>query len=139
MNGKEGEKVYLFVELLSDAFGPLEVDVVRLARSVDVGQFDAHLHGEQSIRFVGPIDAGRIGVVDFGVELGDDFKVAFEIGGQNGLDDQVAESFELAALQVHQEVEARVRQEELPRCSRVMVLQLSYIYIYILDIYMYTC
>ena len=91
--------------------GPLDVDVMNLAGSVDIGQFDAHLHCQQSIAFVGPIDARGISIVDFDVELGQDFEVTFQIGSQDGLDDEEAKSLELGPLQVHQKVETRIGQE----------------------------
>jgi len=113
----------LFVKLLGDAMGPLNVNLVHLAWSVDISQFDAHLHGQQSIGFVGPIDAPCIGVIHFDVELGQDFKVAFQIGGQDRLDNQKSNALEFSAVQVHQEIETRIREEQGPGRGRVMVLQ----------------
>ena len=100
----------LFIEFFSDAVSPLDVDLVDLARTVDIGQFDAHLHRQQPVGFVGPVDAWRPGVVHFDVKLGQDFKMAFKIGGQDGLDDQETEALELSTIQVHQEIVARIRQ-----------------------------
>lgn len=73
--------LYLFVEFFSDTMSPLNVDVMNFTGAVDVGQFNAHLHGEEAIGFVGPVDTGRVGVIDFGVEFGQNFKMAFQIGG----------------------------------------------------------
>lgn len=59
----------LFVEFLSNSLGPLHVDVVRLARTIDVGQFDYHLAHLKAIAFRVPIDAHRILFVHLVFEL----------------------------------------------------------------------
>lgn len=58
-----------------------------------------------------------------GIELSQEVKMLLEVGGENGLDDEEAEAFELHVAQVAQEVVLRVRQEEVPSCSSVVVLQ----------------
>ena len=113
----------LFVELFGDAVSPLDVNIMYLARPVNVSQLNAHLHGQQAIRLVGPVNARRVGVVHFGIELGQDLEVALQVGGQDGFNDQVAEAFEFGAVQVHQKVAARVGEEQRPGGSSVMVLK----------------
>lgn len=58
-----------------------------------------------------------------GIELSQEVKVLLEVGGEDGLDDEEAESFELHVAQVAQEVVLGVRQEEVPGGSSVVVLQ----------------
>ena len=49
--------------------------------------------------------------------------MAFEVGGQNGLYNEVAESLELAHLEATQEVVVRVCEEQSPCRRRVVVLK----------------
>ena len=53
-------RTHLFVELVDDALGPLEVQVLAFQGPVDVGQFDAHLTHQQPVVLIGPVDAGRL-------------------------------------------------------------------------------
>ena len=53
----------LFVELLGDAVGPLEVEVFGLARPVNVGHLDDHVDGHQTVSFRRPVDAHRVRVI----------------------------------------------------------------------------
>lgn len=52
--------------------------------------------------------------VYLGVELCQEVKVFLEVGGEDGLDDQEAEAFELHMLQVAQEVVLWPGHEQVP-------------------------
>ena len=58
-----------------------------------------------------------------GVELSEEVKVLLQVGGQNGLDDQEAETFEFHMVQVDEEVVLRVGHEEIPGRGSVVVFQ----------------
>lgn len=49
------------------------------------------------------------------IKLCQEVKVLFEVGGQDGFDDQKAKPFELDVLKVNQEVVLGSRHEEVPR------------------------
>ena len=49
--------------------------------------------------------------------------MSFEVGGENGLYDEVSEPLELSSIEPGQEVEARVGQEQVPCGGGMMVLQ----------------
>lgn len=57
--------IYLFIELIDDAFCPLQVQVFAFGRSIDVSQLDAHLTNQQAVVLVGPVNPNVI------VHLGD--------------------------------------------------------------------
>lgn len=57
--------IYLFIELIDNAFCPLQVQVFAFGRPVDVCQFDAHLTNQQAVVLVGPVNPNII------VHLGD--------------------------------------------------------------------
>jgi len=56
----------LFVELVDDPLGPLQVQLLTLQRTVDVCQLDAHLAHQETVILIGPIDAGHALVAHLG-------------------------------------------------------------------------
>ena len=56
------------------------------------------------------------------IELGKDFEVSLEIGGENGLYDEEAEAVELALLQIDEPVVLRVGEQQSPGWGRVVTL-----------------
>ena len=62
-------------------------------------------------------------MTDLRVELGQEVKVLLQVSGQDGLDDQETEAFELHVVQVGQEVELGLGQVQTPGRGGVVVLQ----------------
>ena len=54
---------YLFIKLLTDAFGPAEVQLVFLARPVYVGHLDDHVGDHQAVRFRQPVNTPSFHVI----------------------------------------------------------------------------
>ena len=58
-----------------------------------------------------------------GIEFAEKVKVPLEVGRQNRLDDEEAESFELAVVEVDEPRVPTVGEQQAPRGGRVVVLQ----------------
>lgn len=54
---------YLFKKLVSNPVGPLQVQLLPFARTVDVREFDAHLTGHQAVRLVCPVNSRRFIII----------------------------------------------------------------------------
>lgn len=55
--------MYLLIELIDDALGPLKVQVTDFGRPVDVCQLDTHLAHQQSVVLIGPVNSWAVHVV----------------------------------------------------------------------------